>query len=376
MLYTKRRQDGRHYFYWRAKWIDTSGRRHTKRIATGIVDDGSAAARNAATTIGHRLQAPLAAGGERAARPARTLKQALEALIKAQQLAARHDASITIITQKSLHLFEFFGPAKLMHEITEDEIATYAHAARAERAVATVSRELLVLQQAYKAVRVELPPFPKLPAPPKGRARVLEVDEQEALLAEIPARYRLHVLVLLQLGCRRSELWKLGEIDWVRRFVRIHGTKTHAADRTAPIPALLFSELMKRRATWDGLEPWEHADRMLKAAAERAGIEPISCNDLRRTYATFMARAGVQALQLAKYMGTSVKQLERVYARLELPGDHDHAAVEVGVPQLPGAHSVLTDRAPGAERTPEVPAQLGSDAENTDVFAGDWPTVQ
>jgi integrase len=376
MLYTKQRSDGRNYFYWRAKYIDNQGRRRTKRLATGIVDDGTPASKLTATTIGHRLQVPLAAGGERAARSTRTLKQACAELVRLQKIASRHDASITIIVQKSARLFDHFGPGKLMADIEAEDVTAYAQQALAARAVATVSRELLVLRQAFQAVRLPPPPNPELPDLPEGRDRMLEIHEQQALMLEVPERWALHVLVLLQLGVRRSELLKLGEIDWEHRRIRVHGTKTKRGVRWVPIPMQLFRELEARRATWAGLEYWDHADRMLKAAAKRAGMQPISCNDLRRTYATFMARAGVQALQLAKYMGTSVKMLERVYARLERPGDHDLAAVDAGVPNIPGARTVLENSTPAANPPGAVGQRAGQRSETFEDFGPAWPVVQ
>ena len=89
-----------------------------------------------------------------------------------------------------------------------------------------------------------------------------------------------------------------------------------------------------RRGEWTGLLHWTNMDGELREAAERARIGPISCNDLRRTYATHMARSGCHQLLLAKFMGTSVKMLDEVYARLEKRADHHHEAIARGVPRL------------------------------------------
>ena len=378
-LYTKRRSDGRNYFYWRAIWVDSEGRKRTKRVATGIVDDGTPEARRNAVIVGHRRQFPLAAGGESVARNSPTLKQAIAKLLKDKALSGRSAATLQIITEKAGYLFNFFGPNRKLDEISADDVDEYAHDASAKRAVGSWYRELLTLSQAFKATRTERPAFPELPELPDGRDRVLEVDEQIALMTEMPDRWRLHVLFMLQLGIRRSEMWKLGRIDWAARTIIVHGTKTKGArNRLVPIPPTLFAALLPLRETWAGLPPWPAADDHLKRAAKRARIAPLSCNDLRRTYATFMARSGaVDPLQLARYMGTSVKMLSEVYARLEKPGDHHARAVSVGVPALPvvGAQSVLENTAPSAERAPESSEENGGSNEIIDVFCEESPSV-
>jgi site-specific recombinase XerD len=69
---------------------------------------------------------------------------------------------------------------------------------------------------------------------------------------------------------------------------------------------------------------WEKrcADFVLRRTSLRAIGEAVSVNDLRGTYATHMARAGVPILTLAKIMGNSVAMLEQVYAQVGKRGDH------------------------------------------------------
>ena len=67
--------------------------------------------------------------------------------------------------------------------------------------------------------------------------------------------------------------------------------------------------------------------RDLTLACGLAGIPPVSANDLRRTFATWLARAGVPILHVSKMMGhASTKMLEQVYARVER-GQHLHDAI-------------------------------------------------
>ena len=57
--------------------------------------------------------------------------------------------------------------------------------------------------------------------------------------------------------------------------------------------------------------------RDLHAACERAEIAPVSPNDLRRTFATWQAEAGVPEAVTASLMGhTSSAMIRRVYAKI------------------------------------------------------------
>lgn len=345
-----RKVGSKRLWYARCHWFDGAHRREERR-STGIRDDGTAKSREAAEAIGREIERSYAFGGTSAARPTRTLKQALAALVKQQELAGRSAASIEIITEKSLNLFKGFGPERQMHTIDAPCVIDYAAKARKLRAVTSVGRELLILRQAFAAVELDPPQFPELGDPPPSKDRMLELGEQRKLLTAVAGEKQICVMGILQLGgMRKSELPTVREVNWQGRFAHVEGTKTKKADRWVPVPDELYDEMLltkdapctgacgkpdcARRHNWTGFPQWTNIDRDLRLAAKRADIDPVSCNDLRRTYATFMARSGCQPLLLAKYMGTSVKMLESVYARLEKLGEHDHEAVARGVPRL------------------------------------------
>lgn len=335
-----REVDGKRIWYAKLHYVD-NGRRRTVRKSTGIRDDGTARSKLTAEGIGRDLESKIAAGGASAARSSKTLKQALDALIAKKELAEKSAATLEIVVEKSGRLFDHFTAERRMDGIDAEAVRKYAIAARKLRAIATVSRELLILREAFGAVGMTPPEFPDIGEPPPGKDRILELNEQRRLLAAVASKRRLAVQCLLQLGgIRKDEYNKLVEVDWEGRFAHIAGTKTKKSDRWVPIPDELFEELLPFRADWKGynvdgwLPRWTNIDRDLRLAAKRAVIDPCSCNDLRRTYATFMARAGVSSLQLAKLMGTSERMLADVYARLEKRGDHMHEAVAKGVPNL------------------------------------------
>lgn len=361
-LYT-RTVDGKRIHYARCVYFDKAGKRKFRRKSTGIEDDGSKANYEAAYKIGQQHQGDIALGGGSPARKrgtSRTLQKAIADLIEAQELADKSAASIEIITEKAANLVLYFGSSRSMGSIDDDAVKGYATAARygkgvfaprpvapgrkapkRGRSIATVLRELLVLKMAFDAIGLEPPKMPDIGEPPPSQDRFLEVDEQRKLLVAISPKRRLNLLAYLQLGgMRKCEAEVVVEIKWDTRFAHVAGTKTEGSNRWVPIPDELFEAMLPYRDEWVGenlegwLPRWLNVRRDLLVACKKAEIKPVGPNGLRRTYATHMARAGVDALQLAKLMGTSVKMLETVYARLEVLGDHQHAAVAKGVPVL------------------------------------------
>ena len=54
----------------------------------------------------------------------------------------------------------------------------------------------------------------------------------------------------------------------------------------------------------------------MDAGRSRAGVEHRSPYALRHTYATFGIAAGVSLFELARFMGTSVEQIDKTYGHL------------------------------------------------------------
>jgi integrase len=61
-----------------------------------------------------------------------------------------------------------------------------------------------------------------------------------------------------------------------------------------------------------------------RPALRAAGLEYRKPNALRHTFASFAIAAKVPLFELARFMGTSVKQIEETYGHL-LPDAHDRA---------------------------------------------------
>jgi integrase len=340
-VYSRTLRTGDRVWYAEAHyWAD--GKRRRARRSTGIRDDGTVKSRRTAEVIARDIEQSLALGQGRVARPT-TLAQAVDKLIEAQERAGRAQASIEIIVEKARHLADHFGATTPLEKCTDT--LGYAKASLGVRKPDTVARELRTLVLAFKAVGMTPPSLPEL-AESIARERFLTREEQLKLLAATPANRRDYIICYLHLGLRKSELYRIhgDDCNFVTREVRIRGTKTDKSDRLIPMSPEVYDVLWSRRNDVPMFEFWHegNADRELRKYAARAGLGPVSIvryrgrtyrfaavsfNDLRRTFATSLAAAGVPLIHLMHLMGhKSTRMLEKVYARVQA-GEHMHEAI-------------------------------------------------
>jgi integrase len=215
----------------------------------------------------------------------------------------------------------------------------------------TLRKELVTMRQALyaalEAKRIKFDPricFPRFRAPYRPKERWLTPDEFLRLLlafnawreGDDPALKRqgsphrqLWLVIAVYTGGRDSEVdglrWE--DIDWKARMIHIRGTKTKTQDVTAgsdrliPLQPVLASVLARsRQPTGYIVGEWCNVRRDLHAACsrKRANIPPCSPNDLRRTFASWLANMGVSEGSVSKLLGHGSSQMVRkVYARLE-----------------------------------------------------------
>lgn len=320
--------DGKFYAF--CYYITETGERKRKRRSTGIRDDKTAASRRRAEIAGAAIERSLGLGQNRVARQD-TIKSAFEALLRRRQLAGDPPAAVEITLQKGAAIVKHFGPDFLASDIDEDALVAYAFARQSIVVSSTIRREFAELRSALKSIGLKLPVTPKL-GKVAPRERWLTPDECFKLLAQFSLNRQDYILTYLQTGVRKAELGKLrsddvfeGPAGWC---LRVRGTKTAGSDRVVPLTDTALA-VVRRRLGAILFPDWGMLDRDLRKASRRAGLGPVSCNDLRRTFATQLAIAGVPILHLAALMGhKSTRMLESVYARVGR-GAHMTAAINL-----------------------------------------------
>ncbi len=332
-------------------WDDRGAKRRRWRRSTGIADDGTKRAERLAEQVAHQIAQSYATGAVRRARPL-TLTAAIDIHLAAHELAQSSASTIEIVSEKAERLIDFFGAGYDCDALENASLVKYAtHRLKQPGArrgstlsPGTVYRELRTLREALgDAKRLRkfdgaIPDMPDLGQIYKPRERWLDTAETKRLLLAVPPQWRDHVVMYRQHGLDESELYRVerSAIDWVGRELRVYGTKTHARMRTLPLTDETL-EILQRRAALPGplFERWDHNNTVLARACVKAGIEHCCLKDLRRSFATELAIAGVSMLYLQKLMGhASGRMLEQVYARVER-GQHMHDAMAKLAPLRP-----------------------------------------
>lgn len=204
------------------------------------------------------------------------------------------------------------------------------------RSVAAVNRELRLLSRIFKLAITnrELTENPchdvELLKGEQARTRYLLPDEEERLMAALEESkpYLRYVIVLdINTGMRISELLGLrpDDIDFHRNVIYVRETKTDE-DREVPMNNTsreLLRELVAqaREQDYDFLFTNTQTGTRYKDiktawhnACRKAGIENLRVHDLRHTFGTRAADAGVPLVAIGKVMGHASIQTTMRYA--------------------------------------------------------------
>lgn len=140
--------------------------------------------------------------------------------------------------------------------------------------------------------------------------RVLSTSEQSRLLEACPTdQWRTFVALALKTGCRKGELLALtwDRVNFEQATILLTHTKGKS-DRVLPLVPSLVVMLRKLQAeTIRFGQPFPWAPRTtsieFKKIVRRSGIQPCTIHDLRRTFCTDLARAGVNQLVIQRLAG-------------------------------------------------------------------------
>ena len=334
---------GRVWWTW---YRDSAGRTH--RVSTGCRDQTAAAAAARAVEV-------RAAAGHDAAHET-TLDVAGRALIASLAETGRAPATLRIYGYRLGHLVRVLGHDVLIAGLVRADLERY-HAARigegAARSTTAAELEALrtVLRHAhehgtYHGDVARIWPRSLVEGAHVARSGWLDLPALTRVLdvagRTLPHR-RDYLLAYVVLGVRQTELYALRarHLDAAERRVFIDGTKTRRSKRWIPVPDAAAWAMLARRAREAGagplFAPWSGSWVQFHRWADLASVQRFSHNDLRRTFTSLLASAGVPMLPLSRLLGHSTTAMvQAVYAQL------DDASLRAVVAQLPAVTQMCT----------------------------------
>lgn len=256
-----------------------------------------------------------------------TLAQVLTEFLATIKISATNRS----YTQKARHLERVLGKEIDVGEVTADKVEEYIETREDEEAHSnTIYKELVVLRGAFKLLRLPMVDWPKYKANYVPRKTYLSKAQFGAVMAQLGPTRKPWLAIACYSGLRRSEIENLTprHIDTNLGVINVPGTKTTQARRVVPVKAELlpFLEALP-------VEPWGNVRRDLTRLIGKVDPswptrigkdgkpepEPLTPNDLRRTFASWMVQTGVPLLVVARLLGHSTtRMVEAVYGQLDL----------------------------------------------------------
>jgi len=189
---------------------------------------------------------------------------------------------------------------------------------------------------------------------PPGRLRYLTNTEIEQLVNACADHLRPIVITALNTGCRRGEILNLtwADVDLENRFITIRKSKNNEI-KIIPLNDVLYGVLVSLPkngnsqpvfAGTDG-KPYVDIKRSFATALKKAGIKDFRFHDLRHTFASQLAMAGVDIRTIQELMGHKDIRMTLRYSHLS------DAHLREAVRKLEnGTTSVTTDLPNGRQK--------------------------
>jgi integrase len=238
--------------------------------------------------------------------------------------ASRVDVSASTLTGYHNHLLRLeptFG-ARDPATITPSDVMEWV-GANADLKPASISRYLATFRQILDFAGIEPNPARdrnvRLPRIEVAAVEPPSAEQVEAIIANVPARWRLPLRTLEQTGMRVGELHSLewGDVDEQGSRFRIKQGKTAAARRWVAVPGWLIDEIAAtcpredrtaERRVFPGFTP-DVAKNVMARACRTAGIAHAHPHDFRHRYASVKIREGVPVTELSAQLGHTRKSL-------------------------------------------------------------------
>jgi integrase len=231
-------------------------------------------------------------------------------------------------------VFGGLRPAEATQERLDDYAASRASGRIGKKpaSASTIRLELSLLRASWnhavnrrRIATTDLPVLDPLPDPSPPRDRWLKDDEVKRLFKAAEGRDRIETFLWLALetGARRTAILDLRweQVDWetgVIHYLPAGQAQSKKRRASVPISAALRPVLLRAyevRTTPYVLGRATPIRDALNAVAAAAGVKGVTPHVLRHTAATRMARAGVPLWLIAKVLGNTVEQVEKVYAK-------------------------------------------------------------
>ena len=219
-----------------------------------------------------------------------------------------------------------FFKDKYLEEITPTEIERYRSLRLEKTKPATVNRDLAYLKHLYnKAIDWEVVVFNpvkkvKMLRESPGRVRYLSPEEIERLLARCPDTIAPVVIIALNTGLRRGEIFNLKwrDIDFKNRLLTIVKGKNNEAS-VIPINKRVYQALSKMSKN----EEYIFSDlsvrslqRLFKKSVKQAEIKEFRFHDLRHTFASYLWIGGENLPVIQKLMRHKSVSMTMRYSHL------------------------------------------------------------
>lgn len=337
------------------------------RKATHCVDETAAGIR--ADEFERRYADP-----RHAAAAAATFERGVRALLADMRRRGSSASTLAIAGQKLGHFVRLWGTSLSMADISPSLVLAYVDQRQREPGRGgtnvkdfTIKKELEHLRQLLVVARhagafhldpaVVMPPF--FAGGHVPRKRKLTIEESSRLVAQFERGRAAHLCFIAGTGARRSEAARARreDVHLDEGFVHIRGTKTEIADDDVPITSITRPIVESAVDGAPGRDllfaPWGNLTRDLAAGCKRAGLDPVTPNDLRRSFASWHRDAGVPAEVVSKLLRhTTDKLAQTTYAKLAAPAVG--RLVEAVLSGVPGLYPDAVPNAPnGSERDPE-----------------------
>lgn len=248
---------------------------------------------------------------------------------------------------------------RLASDISPKEVEDFKATFAEGRTVATVNHYLkflkAVFNRAIRQGRLAFNPVRavKLYHEHNARDRCLSPEEEARLIEALPNRLRPLVTVALHTGMRRGELRALRweDVDLATATIRVRRDKA-GEGRWVALNSLAREALEEARRQQEAPSPYvfssprgrflHNFERDWRPALRAAGIPDFRFHDLRHTFASRLAMAGVDLYTVQRAGGWKTHVMVQRYAHLS--PDHIRAAVERLVGGKPGAEPAPRSR--------------------------------